>query len=177
MNAIDNDGYQATVDIKWHEIRQIDADSLFPSCHDMFVIPAQGGIPPGKVFHASVVEASATFPSTNGFTWPDSKSLTFSLQGGNADSLEGLAVTTCTDGVPNSSTGRVPTDLSPQQSSHRYMFVDSAEKTPDNPSGASKTDTLIKSRLSLVDLTLKKCSGTGLDDVIGASLCRVSYQH
>lgn len=135
IQATDQDGYQATVTVRWHAARNITYGDLYPLCADEAKLALSTGSaeqfnPDRFVFSAVTAEVRATFHASAGMTWPSDRRLgiTYTYQVGDLG-----GPTMCDDqgtGV-SSDTGLGLTTTAPTAT---LMWIRWAEITPNNPS-------------------------------------------
>lgn len=93
------------------------------------------------LYYAVTAEVSARFPTTGGFSWPSGRTISVRFSDGKETQYWDRAYT-CFDGqdLNSSASALGMLDLSPGSPTATVMWVETAERSPDNPSGSLNTD-------------------------------------
>lgn len=125
--------------VGWHRRQAVAEGDLFPGCSASTKSGTSTDGTEQVLYYAVTAQVSAQFPATGGFTWPSGRSISVRFSDGKQDQTWDRPYT-CFDGQDLNSAAFGVLDLSPQSPTATVMWVETATRSPDNPSGNLTTD-------------------------------------
>lgn len=139
LNVVTTGGYRAVLTVGWHRRQVVAEGTLFPGCAAFINSGASADASGQVLYYAVTAQVSAKFPSTGGFSWPSGRRITLRFSDGKEDQAADRAYT-CFDRQNMDSAAFGVFDLSPGSPTATVMWVETAARSPDNPSGSLNTD-------------------------------------
>lgn len=141
LNIVTSGGYRAVLTVGWHRRQAVPEASVFPGCSAFMNSNSSTGGTGQVMYYAVTAEVSARFPTTSGFSWPSGRTITVRFSDGKETQYWDRAYTCFDSQDLNSSAATLGMlDLSPGSPTATVMWVETAERSPDNPSGSLNTD-------------------------------------